>query len=261
MTVPASIGASRNTSSRRPVASRSAARRPRPRARRASRTRRTGRQSGRAGGVRVQQRGHEVPGPWRATPKKTLRGHPARGRRVLSRRSLGSRRGAPPPGGRRHEARGRGVSRPARRRLRGRRRRRRRGGAAAGGGLRLRRGRARRDAPAARRDRRLPARSGAAAASRRCSCSPPGARSADRVCGLDAGADDYLGKPFAFEELRARLRALIRRGPARHAPQLTVGDLTVDLATHEVRRDGIPVASRRASSPSSSSWRATQAGS
>jgi two-component system, OmpR family, response regulator MprA len=59
----------------------------------------------------------------------------------------------------------------------------------------------------------------------------------DRVEGLDAGADDYLVKPFALEELRARVRALLRRvdnGDA--ASQLTFGDLTMDLATREVTR-------------------------
>ena len=63
----------------------------------------------------------------------------------------------------------------------------------------------------------------------------------DRVRGLDAGADDYLPKPFAFDELLARLRALLRRAPAERPARLQVGDLTVDPATHEVMRAGTPV--------------------
>ncbi len=59
----------------------------------------------------------------------------------------------------------------------------------------------------------------------------------DRVHGLDAGADDYLVKPFAFEELLARIRALMRRVPVVTAPTLHVGDLTIDTASHRVFRE------------------------
>jgi two-component system OmpR family response regulator len=64
---------------------------------------------------------------------------------------------------------------------------------------------------------------------------------ADRIGGLDAGADDYLVKPFDFGELLARLRALLRRAPAERPPLLEVGDLRVDPATHAVTRAGEPV--------------------
>jgi len=60
----------------------------------------------------------------------------------------------------------------------------------------------------------------------------------DRVHGLDTGADDYLIKPFAFTELLARLRALVRRGRIAEAPRLTVGDLDVDLISRRVTRGG-----------------------
>jgi two-component system OmpR family response regulator len=60
----------------------------------------------------------------------------------------------------------------------------------------------------------------------------------DRIRGLDAGADDYLVKPFAFGELLARLRALIRRGPQPRPATLEVGDLRVDPATRRVTLAG-----------------------
>jgi two-component system OmpR family response regulator len=66
-------------------------------------------------------------------------------------------------------------------------------------------------------------------------------RVVDRIGGLDAGADDYLLKPFDFGELLARLRALLRRAPAERPARLCVGDLTVDPATHAVARAGTPV--------------------
>jgi two-component system copper resistance phosphate regulon response regulator CusR len=63
----------------------------------------------------------------------------------------------------------------------------------------------------------------------------------DRVTGLDAGADDYLVKPFAFAELLARIRALVRRGRVADAPRLSIGDLEMDLVTRKVLRGGRPV--------------------
>ncbi len=60
----------------------------------------------------------------------------------------------------------------------------------------------------------------------------------DRIRGLDAGADDYLVKPFDFGELLARLRVLIRRGPLEHARVFTVGDFHVDSTTRVVTRAG-----------------------
>jgi DNA-binding response OmpR family regulator len=60
----------------------------------------------------------------------------------------------------------------------------------------------------------------------------------DRVVGLDAGADDYLIKPFAFAELLARIRALVRRGRVAEPPRLVVGDLEMHLVTREVTRGG-----------------------
>jgi two-component system OmpR family response regulator len=64
---------------------------------------------------------------------------------------------------------------------------------------------------------------------------------ADRVAGLDTGADDYLVKPFSFAELLARLRALARRAPAERPAVLEVGDLRLDPATREVTRAGVEV--------------------
>jgi len=64
---------------------------------------------------------------------------------------------------------------------------------------------------------------------------------ADRVAGLDAGADDYLVKPFDLDELSARVRALQRRGGGRAEPVLRVGSLSLDPARHEVRLEGRPV--------------------
>ena len=63
----------------------------------------------------------------------------------------------------------------------------------------------------------------------------------DRVAGLDAGADDYLIKPFALAELLARIRALVRRGRVTETPRLLVGDLEMDLVTRKVARGGQPV--------------------
>lgn len=63
----------------------------------------------------------------------------------------------------------------------------------------------------------------------------------DKVTGLDSGADDYLTKPFAFEELLARVRALLRRPAQLESRVLQVGDLTLDAQTFEVTRAGQPV--------------------
>jgi two-component system, OmpR family, response regulator len=64
---------------------------------------------------------------------------------------------------------------------------------------------------------------------------------ADRIEGLDSGADDYLPKPFAFDELLARLRALVRRSGSDRAPLLQVGDLRLDPASHKVWRQDVAV--------------------
>jgi DNA-binding response OmpR family regulator len=64
----------------------------------------------------------------------------------------------------------------------------------------------------------------------------------DRVAGLDSGADDYLVKPFAFSELLARLRALLRRNPLREPVRLRAGDLEIDLLRRRVTRAGDEVA-------------------
>jgi two-component system OmpR family response regulator len=64
---------------------------------------------------------------------------------------------------------------------------------------------------------------------------------ADRVSGLDAGADDYLVKPFAFVELLARVRALIRRGATPRPAVLKAGDVMLDPASHTVTRQGSAV--------------------
>ena len=60
----------------------------------------------------------------------------------------------------------------------------------------------------------------------------------DRVLGLDSGADDYLVKPFAFPELLARIRALLRRGRAESSPRLALADLEMDVLTRQVTRGG-----------------------
>ncbi|HEX5217527.1 MAG TPA: response regulator transcription factor, partial [Vicinamibacterales bacterium] len=62
----------------------------------------------------------------------------------------------------------------------------------------------------------------------------------DRVTGLDAGADDYMGKPFALAELSARLRALLRRGAARETT-LKLADLEMDTTRRQVARAGKPI--------------------
>ncbi len=65
---------------------------------------------------------------------------------------------------------------------------------------------------------------------------------ADRIAGLDHGADDYLTKPFDFGELLARLRALLRRPEALLSMQLRIADCEIDLQSHAVQRAGVPIA-------------------
>jgi two-component system copper resistance phosphate regulon response regulator CusR len=64
---------------------------------------------------------------------------------------------------------------------------------------------------------------------------------ADKVKNFEAGADDYLTKPFAFAELLIRIKALLRRGPASRPNTLQVGDLEIDRLTHQVKRNNIAV--------------------
>jgi len=68
----------------------------------------------------------------------------------------------------------------------------------------------------------------------------------DRIAGLDAGADDYLVKPFELDELTARMRAVVRRRAGRSEPAIEVGAVRLDPATREVTRDGatVPLSAR-----------------
>ena len=63
----------------------------------------------------------------------------------------------------------------------------------------------------------------------------------DRIHGLELGGDDYLVKPFAFVELLARIRTLLRRGPARDMEHLVVGELEIDVVKRRVRRGGVRI--------------------
>ncbi len=63
----------------------------------------------------------------------------------------------------------------------------------------------------------------------------------DRVKGLELGADDYLVKPFAFAELLARVRSILRRAPQREAKHLRIADLEIDVRRHKATRSGVPL--------------------
>ncbi|WP_330085044.1 response regulator transcription factor [Methylocystis iwaonis] len=67
----------------------------------------------------------------------------------------------------------------------------------------------------------------------------------DRICGLDAGADDYLAKPFDLDEMMARIRACLRRPGAEAPPPVVLGKLSFDLASHQVSIDGKPMVLHR----------------